>query len=213
MTKPTLPEIKVPSPDEWPASVASWQHTGQSGQFQVNVDLVRGAGRAGAIPGITLSYQTGRTNGIFGLGWSLNIPAFHRGDGRSHPRYHDAGPEADKFTSTEYGELVTELSLRGENWVPEIFHIDGYNITRFRSRIESSFDRIEQRIDVNTGEMHWLTISRDCVTRVYGRTRDTRIADPEDPKRIAQWLLEEQWDSHGNYLRYEYKRENREGID
>ena len=59
MTKPTLPEIKVPSPDEWPASVASWQHTGQSGQFQVNVDLVRGAGRSGAIPGITLSYQTG----------------------------------------------------------------------------------------------------------------------------------------------------------
>ncbi len=106
MATSSLPGINTPTAEQWPAPVAVWEHTGQSGQFRVRLDLIRGTGRAGAIPDFTLAYQTGNQNGIFGLGWSLNIPSFSRGDGRNLPRYRDAGPSADKFSSTEFGEIV-----------------------------------------------------------------------------------------------------------
>src|SRR5829696_2568859 len=208
----SLPGISTPSAEQWPAPVAVWEHTGQSGQFRVRVDLIRGTGRAGAMPDVSLAYQTGNQNSIFGLGWSLNIPSFSRGDGRNLPRYRDAGPDADKFSSTEFGELVPVLVRRAEKWVPHTRRVNNLDITRFRPRVDGSFVRIERRLDTSTGDIHWLTMSRDNVTRVYGRTPEARIANPSNPRRVARWLLEEEWDSRGNCILFEYKREDLAGV-
>lgn len=212
MTRSALPGIEPPATDRLPSPTAIWQHAGQSGQFQVRVDLVRGAGRRAALPEITLAYRSGGVNEVFGLGWSLNIPAIIRGDERHLPRYRDTGPESDAFSSTEYGELVPVLSKVGARWHAQPLHENGLDILRFRPRVDSAFMRIERFTEPDTGNVYWRTISRDNVTRVYGQTADARIADPTDRHRIAHWLLQDEWDSRGNRIRYEYKREDLAGV-
>jgi RHS repeat-associated protein len=212
MTRSALPGIEPPTTDQLPAPTAVWLHAGQSGQFQVGVDLVRGAGRRAALPEITLAYRSGGANDAFGLGWSLNTPAIVRGNGRHLPRYRDSGPESDAFSSTDYGELIPVLTKIGTRWLAEPLHENGIDLLRFRPRVDSAFIRIERCTEPATGNSYWRTISRDNVTRVYGQTADARIADPTDPYRIAQWLLQEQWDSRGNRIRYEYKREDLTGV-
>ena len=96
MASTTLPTIEPPAADSLP--IASWQHASQSGQFRVKIDLIRRIGRRNAIPAITLAYQTGRANGLFGLGWSLSIPVIVRGNGRYLPRYRDSGPDTDVYS-------------------------------------------------------------------------------------------------------------------
>jgi RHS repeat-associated protein len=195
-----------------PAPTAVWQHAGQSGQFQVRVDLVRGFGRRAALPEITLAYRSGGANDVFGLGWTLNTSAIVRGNSRHLPRYRDTGPESDAFSSTEYGELVPVLKKIGARWLTEPVHEDGLDLLRFRPRVDSAFMRIERCAEPDTGNVYWRTISRDNVTRVYGQTADARVADPTDPHRIAQWLLQDEWDSRGDRIRYEYKREDLAGV-
>lgn len=205
MAPATLPTITPPATDGWPSPTAVWNHTGQSGQFQVRIDLIRGTGRAGAVPDVTLAYQMGGANDVFGRGWSLNTPAIVRGNGRHLPRYRDYGPDADAFSSSEFGELVPLLPER-------ILLRDGLNIKRYRPRVDSYFVRIERCSDPASGAIHWRTISRDNVTRIYGRSADARVADPADQSRVASWLLEEQWDSRGDRMRFEYKREDLDGV-
>ena len=212
MTRSALPGIEPTTTDRLPAPTAVWQHAGQSGQFQVRVDLVRGAGRRAALPEITLAYRSGGANDVFGLGWSLNTPAIIRGNGRHLPRYRDTGPESDAFSSTDYGELVPMLTSVGTRWHAQPLHENGLDLLRFRPRVDSAFMRIERCTEPTTGNVYWRTISRNNVTRVYGQTADARIADPTDPHHIAQWLLQDEWDSRGNRTRHEYKREDLAGV-
>ncbi|MBK9949295.1 MAG: hypothetical protein IPP12_19230 [Nitrospira sp.] len=211
MAQSSLPGIQPPALDGWPSPVVTWQHSGQSGHFQVQIDLIRGIGRAGAVPNLALRYESGDANGPCGLGWSLSIPSITRGNGRHLPRYRDAGPETDTFAS-EYGELLPALTNNGGRWNPERTFIDGFDVLRFRPRVEEAFVRIERRTDPTTGTAHWLTRSRDNVTRIYGRTSQARLEDPADSRRVFRWLLEEEWDSRGNHIRYEYKREDLAGV-
>lgn len=212
MAASALPRIEQSTADSMPAAAVAWQHSGRSGQFAVRVDLVRGAGRRGAVPEVVLGYESGAGNGVFGLGWSLSLPAIVRGNGRQLPRYRDSGPEADPYSSTEFGELVPCLHQVEGGWQPEPGAADGFQVVRFRPRIEAAFARIERRLDLSTGEIHWVITSADNVTRVFGRTAAARIADPDNPNRVATWLLEEQSDSLGNQVRYEYKREDLAGV-
>jgi RHS repeat-associated protein len=212
MAASTVPGITSPDIRQWPKPIVVWQHAGQSGQFHAQVDLIRGVGRAGAIPDLALTYDGGGHSGIFGIGWSLSIPSFSRGNGRQLPRYRDAGPDADKFLSSEFGELVPVRVERAGDWITDTRHASGVQITRFRARVDTHFVRIERHTALASGEIHWRSISRDNVTRVYGRTDRARIADPLHPTRIARWLLEEQSDSRGNHILFEYKPEDLAGV-
>ena len=40
MPASTRPGINAPTVEQWPAPVAVWEHTGQSGQFHVRVDRI-----------------------------------------------------------------------------------------------------------------------------------------------------------------------------
>ena len=50
------------------------------------------------------------------------------------------------------------------------------------------------------------------VTTWYGKTANSQIADPADPKRIFRWLICETNDDKGNLLVHEYKAETSEGV-
>jgi RHS repeat-associated protein len=60
--------------------------------------------------------------------------------------------------------------------------------------------------------MHWRSISKDNITTLYGKTSESRIADPGDPMRVFSWSICESYDDKGNAIRYEYKAENSDGI-
>src|SRR5262249_34970500 len=88
-----------------------------------------------------------------------------------------------------------------------------YRVARYRPRVEEAFSRIERWTRRDTGDTHWRTTSRDNVTSIYGRSRDARVADPDDPRRVFSWLVEEARDDRGNVVRYTYKGEDAAGVD
>ena len=89
----------------------------------------------------------------------------------------------------------------------------GYIIHRYRPRVEGLFARIERWTRQATGEIHWRSITRDNVTTLYGKTLESRIADPDDPRRVFTWLICESYDDKGNAIVYEYAAENDLNVD
>jgi hypothetical protein len=89
----------------------------------------------------------------------------------------------------------------------------GFTIHRYLPRIESSFARIERWSDQVTGVVHWRSITRDNLTSLYGTTASSRVADPNDPRRVFTWLICDSYDDTGNALRYTYASENDDNID
>ena len=76
---------------------------------------------------------------------------------------------------------------------------------RYRPRIEALFARIERWTAGRRGEVHWRSISRDNILTIYGRDANSRIADPEDPRRIFSWLICETRDDKGNAVLFATK--------
>ena len=91
--------------------------------------------------------------------------------------------------------------------------VPGYSIHRYQPRIEGLFARIERWIDLQSGDVHWRSISRDNVLSIYGKDVSSRISDPYQPKRIFSWLLSETRDDKGNAIVYEYKSEDGVGVN
>jgi RHS repeat-associated protein len=113
--------------------------------------------------------------------------------------------------------LVPALVQNGDNWVKDSFKrtVDGvsYAVQRYRPRIEGLFARIEKWENRKTGDVYWVSITKDNVTSVYGKNSDSKIADPDDTSRVFEWLLQETYDDKGNVILYEYKQENYDNVD
>ena len=90
---------------------------------------------------------------------------------------------------------------------------DGYTITRYRPRIEGLFARIERWTRASDGDTYWRSISKDNVTTFYGKTAESRIADPDDRSQIFSWLICQSQDDKGNVIVYSYAAEDSANID
>jgi hypothetical protein len=71
-------------------------------------------------------------------------------------------------------DLVLVLDEDGGTWQRETLPsriLDGveYRIQRYRPRIEGLFARIERWTTLQTGEIHWRSITRDKITTLYGK--------------------------------------------
>jgi RHS repeat-associated protein len=187
-----------------------------TGTGSMTVPIATSPGRSGFGPQLSLSYDSGSGNGPFGFGWSLSLPSITRKTDKSLPKYQDY-EESDIFILSGSEDLVPVLiEDRGERRRDAFERtVDGvnYSIQRYRPRIEGLFARIERWTSSRTGEIHWRSISRDNITTWYGKTRESRIADPENPMHIFSWLICESYDDKGNAIVYEYKAENSEQID
>src|SRR5438876_405977 len=172
-----------------------------TGTGSMTVPIATSPGRSGFGPQLSLSYDSGSANGIFGFGWSLALPAITRKTDKGLPRYADA-EESDVFRRSGAEDLVP---------VGDQPELDGYAIRRYRPRIEGWFARIERW--TKDGDVHWRSISRDNVLTLYGKDAKSRIADPADPKRIFSWLICETRDDKGNAAVYDYKAEDGKGVD
>ena len=89
-----------------------------------------------------------------------------------------------------------------------------YSIHRYRPRVEGLFARIERWVNIaDPRDTFWRSISKDNITTWYGKTSESRIADPDDPSRVFTWLICESYDDKGNVICYQHKAENSEGVD
>lgn len=190
-----------------------------TGTGSMTVPIATSPGRSGFGPQLSLSYDSGAGNGSFGFGWSLSLPLITRKTDKGLPRYDDT-TESDVFILSGAEDLVPILvqDAQGE-WVSESLPdrtVNGktYAIKCYRPRIEGLFARIEQWTNVaNASDVHWCSISKDNILTLYGKDGNSRIYDPEDPRRIFSWLICETRDDKGNAVLYNYKAEDGVGVD
>jgi len=185
-----------------------------TGTASTTVSIPTPAGRSGVGPGLLLAYDSGAGNGPFGLGWTLSLSDISRSASRRLPRYDDADgePDADVFVMGGAEDLVPELRADGTRHVDTAL-APGFVVRRYRPRVEGSFARIERWTELATGETHWRTISSENLVTLFGRTAESRIADPGDASRVFTWLPCETYDDCGNAVVYSYAAENASGVD
>jgi RHS repeat-associated protein len=191
-----------------------------TGTAALTVPLATSPGRSGFGPQLSLSYDSGAGNGPFGFGWSLSLPAITRKTDKGLPRYWDS-LESDVFILSGSEDLVPVLAEVNGEWQHEtlptrILGGENYRVQRYRPRIEGLFARVERWTDVQTGETHWRSITRDNVTTLYGKDDNSRIfapADSNQPRREFSWLICQSYDDKGNAIVYEYETENAQNVD
>ncbi|MFE0646966.1 SpvB/TcaC N-terminal domain-containing protein [Streptomyces sp. NPDC059534] len=189
-----------------------------TGTGAMTVPVAATPGRSGYGPDLALGYDSGAGNGPFGLGWSLGLSAITRRTDKGVPRYDDAA-DSDVFILAGAEDLVPVLVRDGDRWVPEVLPprtVGGtrYTVRRYRPRVEGLFARIERWTSIlDPTDVFWRSISRDDVTTWYGRTPESRIADPADGSRVFSWLICESHDDRGNLVAYGYRPEDDEGVD
>ena len=186
-----------------------------TGTGSLSVPVFTTPGRTGFFPQLALAYDSGGGNGPFGLGWSLSVPSITRKTEKGLPRYLDS-EDSDTFILSGAEDLVPTLIPKSSEWKRDVLPrtSDGrdYTVQRYRPRIEGLFARIEQWRDKKSGDVHWRSITKDNVSSIYGKSANSRIADPDDPTRVFKWLLEETADDKGNLILYEYKQENSQNV-
>lgn len=175
----------------------------QTGAGTKTVEIDVPEGRNGMQPRLRLSYSTGNSHGVAGMGWSLGVGSVSRRTDDGVPTYDDA---TDGFALTGGTKLVAvERSER-----------EGTTVTRHRPRSESAFDRITHRTSETTD--HWVVESTDGTVSYYG-TPDTAgadpaaVADPSDRSKVFSWHLSRTVDPFGNEIRYEYDRDTGRTAD
>lgn len=189
-----------------------------TGTGSMTVPIATSPGRSGFGPQLSLSYDSGAGNGPFGFGWSLSLPQITRKTDKGLPQYRDS-EESDVFILSGAEDLVPVLVEMDGQWQRETLPlrmVDGktYRIQRYRPRIEGLFARIERWTDeADPKDSFWRSISKDNVTTFYGKTAESRIADPADPTRIFSWLICQSYDDQGNAIVYKYAEENPDGVD
>ncbi|MFO0761447.1 MAG: SpvB/TcaC N-terminal domain-containing protein [Byssovorax sp.] len=182
-----------------------------TGTGSFRVPIAASPGRSGFHPDLSLAYDSGAGNGPFGHGFHLSVPQISRKTEKGLPRYDDAHG-SDVFLLSGAEDLVPYL-IEGENgWTRSVTDTGTEMVERYRPRVEGLFARIEKRRNKVTGIVHWVAVTKDNVTSIYGLTEAARIADPADGARVFSWLLEETHDDRGNVIAYDYKAEDLAGV-
>ena len=171
-----------------------------TGSLRVRIPLPASTGRAGFGPALALVHRPGSGNSPFGRGWALSgAAAIVRGTRRL--------PEYDGSDAFRFGD-VELVPARGTGGSPQRTATSGaYTVQFFTPRDDSGPLRVERWIGPDT---HW-RVRDGSTTTVLGRTQ--RIVDPAEPDRVFAWLPEARYDGIGNAMRYEYKAEDRVGVD
>lgn len=155
-------------------------------------------------PKLQLRYASGSGNGIFGYGFSLRLPFIARRTDKGIPRYDGH----DTFVTESGDVLVKRFDKQNGQYVPHVTskQVNGidYIVTAYRRRLEGEYDRIEHWADTATGETHWQIVNSDNTLTLFGSTEQARLANPENPRRVFKWCIQEQIDAHGNRVHYSY---------
>ena len=179
-----------------------------NGTANFSTALPLSPGRNGFTPPLSLNYNSGAGNSAFGIGWQLSIPSIHIKTDKALPKYSTE----DIYLLSGSDDLVPFLVKNNQDtWEPVVINENGYRSSRYRPRIESSHSKIE-KIEHETYGTYWKITTRDNTVTFFGRNQSARIADPNNPNHIFQWLAEFSYDNKGNWIKYEYKNEDLENV-
>src|SRR5437868_6059687 len=89
-----------------------------NGTASVSIPVFVSPGRSGFQPNLSVSYNSGSGNGVFGLGWTISIPSITRKTSKGLPRYRDE-KDSDIFILAGAEDLVPKLKKLGSQWVRE----------------------------------------------------------------------------------------------
>jgi insecticidal toxin complex protein TccC len=170
----------------------------------------------GLQPALSLSYSAGTGNGVFGLGFSLSLSSISRRTSKAIPQY---GP-ADQFLFDGDVLVPADPGCGPFGDWPQTRDWGGnpYVGTLYRPREEGAFSRIERWVERTTegpeeANSFWRVITHENTVHTFGASDCARIANPDDPSQVFEWLLEEGLDEKGNAIRYQYKPEDTNGFD
>lgn len=185
-----------------------WGDVGASGMATFEIPLPVSPARS-YVPAMSLTYHSSAGNGPFGLGWGVPLPAVSRRTSHGVPAYtvHDmlVGPDAQIWLPERDAKgAIVSRSLSAFNGLSLPIT---YTVTRHFPRLESRFDRIEHWHSAADPAGFWLIQSADGNQHFYGKTPLARIADPDHTDHVAQWLLQESLNAHGEHIYYHYKAE------
>jgi RHS repeat-associated protein len=184
-----------------------------TGMGSLSVPIAVSPGRSGFGPQLSLTYDSGAGNGVFGIGWSLSLPEISRKTAKGIPQYHDR-EESDVFILSGVEDLVPALRRDAAGgWERDSAERDGYRIQFYRPRIEGLFARIEKWTRTTDGDIYWRSFTKDNVLTVYGPGPESRVSDPDQPRHVFQWMIAASYDGKGNAVHYEYAAENCLGVD
>jgi RHS repeat-associated protein len=175
-----------------------------TGTGSMSVPIALSPGRGGFGPQLSLSYDSGAGQGVFGLGWQIAQPCISRKTDKGLPRYLDE-ENSDVFLISGAEDLVPVV----ENGIfkKEFTRLWGkdYVVLFFRPRIEGLFAHIEYWVETaDKNNAFWRSISRDNITIWYGLDENSRIFDPDNQSHIYQWLICKTYDDKGNLCEYKY---------
>jgi RHS repeat-associated protein len=160
---------------------------------------------------LAVAYSSGGGNGLFGIGFTANIPSILVNLRFGIPRY-----EGDDPISFGGDDLVPSLIEKDGLWVRDVSERDEdgltWRVTRYQPRVEGDFTLIEHWQEDGAGPGHWRTTSPANVLGYYGRTAAARIADPASPERVAEWLIEESRNANGERIVFHYREENEVNV-
>ena len=183
-----------------------------SGSASLSIPLPTASIR-GFSASLNVSYNSGRGNSSFGLGWGLNLPSIKRKTDKELPQYFDES-DSDGYIFSGAEDLVPKMKFSDGKWeLEETDSADGqFRIRRYCPRIEGAFAKIERWTKKSDGIIHWQCVSKNNVTAVYGNTSTSVIADPADARKIFEWFIHFTYDDKGNCAIYEYKQEDGDGM-
>ncbi|KAI4145966.1 MAG: hypothetical protein L6R39_003627 [Caloplaca ligustica] len=187
-----------------------------TGTASTSITIPTSAARAGFGPQLSLNYDSGAGNGIFGFGWSLGLAEIVRKTDQGLPRYQD-NEDSDVFILNGSEDLVPSREYNSQGHWSKLVHVRDeagrrYRVTSYRPRVESAFSNIERWTDESTQLTHWRTISGSNVTTLYGYDEESRVFDPKHPARAFKWLISRTFDDRGNAMLFQYKRENADNV-
>ena len=208
LPKPDTSEVRTPSLPKGGGAIQSigtgWGAVGMSGAATFQIPLPISPGR-GYTPSLSLDYHSTRGNGPFGMGWTAAAGAIGRSTLKGVPAYNDH----DVFIGPSGAELIAQGSTHTVSHYNDLALGTQYLVTRYVPRHETTFDRIEHWSSGADTAGFWLIQAADGSIHLFGKTLSARIADPQAPGRVAQWLLQESLNPHGEQIYYQYKIDTR----
>jgi RHS repeat-associated protein len=194
-----------------------FQVNAANGTASFSIPLPFSPNRNGFTPQLSLSYNSGTGNSLFGIGWDLGLPAIQRSTNKQLPRYFDTNnidniSQEDSFMFSGAEELVPHLDFVNDNWAVKQTEDPNIIIRTYRPRIEGSFSRIERIYNKEEKFYYWRITSKENITTFFGYTAGCRIANPTDDKKVYQWLPEFSYDDKGSWVWYHYKEENLDTV-
>jgi RHS repeat-associated protein len=210
---PSLARLPQIAPPERNAGIRgideSFRINPATGSASLSIPLTLTPGREGFGPSLALTYDSGAGQGLFGQGWTLDLPRVVRRTDHRLPCYRDA-TDADVFRLGG-GEDLVPVPLAGlpaqADWRGE-----AHDIRCYQPRVEAAFQRIERWTRRRDGRVHWRSIAPGNVVTLFGTEDAARLLDPAAPHRVFAWLASAMFNGRGDAIRIIYKPEDDAGL-